>query len=110
MDLADGGREGPGEYPEGGEVLLEAGDPDRELLDAGVQNRDPLLQFGSAEGQAGDLLAEPVPEIGAGAPEPEVRPEGLDPGRKGEQGTDQDKYEQYGTHLECLRYHGAAEL
>jgi hypothetical protein len=71
---AQGASEGARQDAEGGEVLLELGDPYWNGLRAGVEGGEALFELGGASGEPVDLRVEVSSEGGAGATQPQTGP------------------------------------
>jgi hypothetical protein len=78
LGLAERGAEGVREDPEGGDVLLEFGDPDRKGLRSGVEGGKVPFEFGRAVDEAGDIGEEVGSQRGLGAAQLEAGSEGED--------------------------------
>ncbi len=91
LGLAERGREGAGEDLEGGEVLLEIGDPDRQLLGAGIESGEAFFHLARAGGEMGDVLRELVLEGQARPPEAEPGPDRDHRAHEGQQRAEQDQ-------------------
>jgi hypothetical protein len=64
--LTEGGAEGAREDTEGGDVLLELEDPDREGLCSDVEGGEVLFEFGRPVSETGDLGSKVGSQRGAG--------------------------------------------
>jgi hypothetical protein len=70
-------------------------------LRAGVEGGEGFLQLAGAPGEAIHLLGKVGLEGGAGAAEPEVRPQSADGGDEREHRAGEDRDQEQGAHLEA---------
>jgi hypothetical protein len=101
LNLTKRGGQGLCKNPQGREALLELGDLEGELLRAGVEGGEALFQLAGAPGEADDLFREVVSEGGAGAPEPEVRPDRTPRGNESERSANEHENYEDSTHSEA---------